>query len=122
MQSVERVFKHSLWLFNLKLNKMITNKKVWEIPEKELGKLQQEEVKNKTLLQDFDDELCNLMQKYIDVNHKHRDCMPFFDDNYMVEDFNYALNILQRLIKAVVDPPGFDQPLRILMKGLLIIF
>ena len=67
--------------------------------DKVIGKFQQEEIKDQTLLLNFDEELCDLMQKYIDVNHKHRDCMPFFDDEEIVEDFNYALTILQRLIK-----------------------
>lgn len=64
-----------------------------------IKEFQQQEIKNQTLLQSFDEELCNLMQKYIDVNHKHSDKELFFDDKDIVEDFNYALNILQRLIK-----------------------
>ena len=64
-----------------------------------IKRFQKEEIENESLLQSFDEELCDIMEKYIDVNHKHRDCMPFFDDKDIVEDFNYALNILQRLIK-----------------------
>tara|TARA_R110002020_G_scaffold73095_2_gene187475 strand:- start:445 stop:705 length:261 start_codon:yes stop_codon:yes gene_type:complete len=66
---------------------------------KTIKEFQQEEIEDQTLLLSFDDELCELMQKYIDVNHKHRAKELFFDDKDIVEDFNYALNILQRLIK-----------------------
>lgn len=66
---------------------------------KTIKEFQQEEIEDQTLLLSFDDELCELMQKYIDVNHKHRAKQLFFDDKDIVEDFNYALNILQRLIK-----------------------
>ena len=64
-----------------------------------LSKFQKDKIENKILLQLFNDELCDLMQKYIDVNHKHTAKQLFFDDKNIVEDFNYALNILQRLIK-----------------------
>jgi len=67
--------------------------------EKVIGKFQQEEIENQTLLQSIDEELCDLMQKYIDVNHKYRAKQLFFDDKFINEDFNYALTILQRLIK-----------------------
>jgi hypothetical protein len=66
---------------------------------KTIKEFQQEEIEDQTLLLSFDDELCELMQKYIDVNHKHRAKELFFDNKDIVEDFNYALNILQRLIK-----------------------
>lgn len=66
---------------------------------KTIKEFQQEEIEDQTLLLSFDDELCELMQKYIDVNHKHRAKQLFFDDKDINEDFNYALNILQRLIK-----------------------
>tara|TARA_B100000579_G_scaffold431165_1_gene445775 strand:- start:380 stop:685 length:306 start_codon:yes stop_codon:yes gene_type:complete len=83
----------------------INNEKIEKIHIKSIEaeplikRFQQEEIENESLLQSFDEELCDLMEKYIDVNHKYRDCMPFFDDKDIVEDFNYALNILQRLIK-----------------------
>tara|TARA_R110002051_G_scaffold69846_1_gene125632 strand:- start:3280 stop:3579 length:300 start_codon:yes stop_codon:yes gene_type:complete len=67
--------------------------------EQLIGRFQKEEIENESLLQIFDDELCDLMQKYIDVNHKYRDKELFFDNKDNVEDFNYALNILQTLIK-----------------------
>jgi hypothetical protein len=66
---------------------------------KTIKEFQQEEIEDQTLLISFDDELCELMQKYIDVNHKHRAKELFFDNKDIVEDFNYALTILQRLIK-----------------------
>ena len=66
---------------------------------KTIKEFQQEEIEDQTLLLSFDDELCELMQKYIDVNHKHRAKELFFDNKDIVEDFNYALTILQRLIK-----------------------
>jgi hypothetical protein len=66
---------------------------------KTIKEFQQEEIEDQTLLLSFDDELCDLMQKYIDVNHKHRAEELFFDNKDIVEDFNYALTILQRLIK-----------------------
>ena len=66
---------------------------------KTIKEFQQEVIKDQTLLESFDYELCELMQKYIDVNYKHRAEELFFDNKDIVEDFNYALTILQRLIK-----------------------
>ena len=67
--------------------------------EQLFAKFQKEQIQHQSLLLYFDDELCALMQKYIDINHKHSAKQLFFDDKDIVEDFDYALNILQRLIK-----------------------
>tara|TARA_R100001594_G_scaffold74139_2_gene108723 strand:+ start:1817 stop:2122 length:306 start_codon:yes stop_codon:yes gene_type:complete len=64
-----------------------------------IKRFQQEEIENETLLQSFDEDLCELMQKYIDVNHKYRAKELFFDDKDIVEDFNYSVTRLQTLIK-----------------------
>ena len=66
---------------------------------KTIKEFQQQEIKDQTLLQSFDEELCNLMEKYIDVNHKHRAKELFFDDKDILEDFNYSVTRLQKLIK-----------------------
>ena len=67
---------------------------------KTIKEFQQQEIKTQTLLISFDEELCDLMQKYIDVTHKHRAKELFFDDKDIVEDFNYSVTRLQKLIKA----------------------
>jgi hypothetical protein len=69
------------------------------LSKKELHELQQRHYKDHSLLEYFDDDLCDLMCKYINVNHGHRDDLYFYHD----KEFIHALVILTRFIKKTYE-------------------
>ena len=72
---------------------------IHQVSKEELGETQQYHIKNKVLLEYFDDELFTLLHKYIDVKNRNRDWTLFYNNKEIFEKYNDALAILQRLIK-----------------------
>ena len=78
---------------------------IHQVSKEELGETQQYHIKNKVLLEYFDDELFTLLHKYIDVKNKNwdrvslRDWTLFCNNKEIFKKYNDALDILQRLIK-----------------------
>ncbi len=72
---------------------------IHQVSKEELGETQQYHIKNKVLLEYFDDELFTLLHKYIDVKNKNRDWTLFYNNKKIFKKYNDALDILQRLIK-----------------------
>jgi len=83
----------------MKIKGDIDSINIHQVSKEELGETQQYHIKNKVLLEYFDDELFTLLHKYIDVKNKNRDWTLFYNNKKIFEKYNDALDILQRLIK-----------------------